>query len=188
MNLEQDDMAGSNKQEFQLSEFLKDVPEIIKGNFPRMQRMKRRLVMEVVFITSFVFLCAWMHYTLPYETGWIFTVVSVFSALFLITTIITFYSYWYVPSDISRADAFHKMSRRLHLTVMPMKIIKAGMAFFILALILIDTFVTRLLTVEVLIVLLSSQAALTIFSARWIAYARKARKLAADFRDDTNKN
>jgi uncharacterized protein YggT (Ycf19 family) len=169
-------------------DFLKDARKIMAGDFPAMHRMKRKLAIEIAVLTFAGIVFGWLDYSLAYNTVWISAAVAVFIALFVTLELLAFRAYWYTPADIGLAVSSRKYSRRFNSVTTPMKIVNISFALFFLILIFIDANVIRILSWEIVVLLLSVQVGLSVFSRRWILYARNARRTAAEFSRNDNDN
>jgi hypothetical protein len=161
-------------------DFLKDAREIMRGNFPKMRRMKRRLVLEVAFMACLALALGWFEYLLPWHSVWVAILLLTIIGLFLTLEIAAFRAYWYTPADIGYVESMRKFSNRLNAAAKPLSFIRSWLGLLIMALIFIDANVVSILNWPMFVLLLLLQTGVILFSGRWISHAKRARRQYRD--------
>jgi membrane-associated PAP2 superfamily phosphatase len=165
-------------------DFLKDAREIMRGNFPKMRKMKRRLALEVACMACFAMALGWFQYLLPGHPVWVTILLVSVIGLFLALEIAAFRAYWYTPAGIGYVESMRKFSRRLNTAVNPMIIINVSLAIFNIALVFIGANVVSMLNWQRVILLLLLQAGVSAFSARWVSHAKRARRQVTELMNE----
>jgi len=159
-------------------DFMKDARQIMKGNFPRMRRMKRRLRLEILVMGCLIVGLGWLHFSLPQRTSWITVALVPMAAAFLALQVSAFHAYWYTPADLDHATAMRKIADRTGGVANLMIILNISFAIFNILLFCANTMVT-ILTWQLTVLILVMQLSIGVFSARWIAYARLSKRQAS---------